>query len=70
MIKLRNVTDSRNGQFYSTVIVDESKVSYFTPSAAEPVQIAQGSWISNDIEQRVTDLEDAVVELAEIIAEE
>lgn len=66
MIKLNNVTDIRTGQFYSTVVTNESKLPYFTPSDGGITIIPK----SNDLEQRVSDLEDAVVELAEIITEE
>lgn len=64
--KLRHL---RSGREYTQVICEESQRSYYVVvgSAADPITQTVVEGVT--LESRVNDLEDAVVELAEIITE-
>lgn len=64
----KKLRDLRNENLYSEVIVDESKKQYFVVADSEDdpvITVIDGV----TLDERVSDLEDAVIELAELIVE-
>jgi len=64
MIKLTNVTDTRTNQFHTEAVVSERNAHYFVGGEAE--EVSPQDWAAG-LNQRLDDIEGALVELAEII---
>lgn len=65
----KKLRDTRDNTLHSEVITEERKARFFVVADSEADPVMQ-ELDGVTLDERVSDLEDAVIELAEIIAEE